>query len=51
MTIVAEDEGKVDYELSNRPKRRTHIRIMLLRAQNEFLKTKDKRVSARPSSD
>lgn len=51
MTVVAEDEEKANYELSNRLKIRAHIRVMLLRAQNEFLKTKDERVSALASSD
>jgi hypothetical protein len=51
MAIVAKEEGQVNYEFSDRLKRRAHIRAMLLRAKKEFLNDKDERVSARPTSD
>jgi hypothetical protein len=51
MAVIVKGEGQVDYGLSDRLKRRAHIRAMLLRAKNEFSKDKDRRVSARPTSD
>jgi hypothetical protein len=51
MAVIAKEEGQVDYGLSDRLKRRAHIRAMLLRAKNEFSKDKDERVSALPTSD
>jgi len=51
MTVVAKEEGPVNYELSDRLRRRAHIRAMLLRAKNEFSKDKFERLNAEPASD
>jgi hypothetical protein len=51
MAVVVKDEGQVNYGLSDRLKRRAHIRAMLLRAKNAFLKDDDKQAIVRPTSD
>jgi hypothetical protein len=51
MTIVAEEKGRVNYRLSDRLKRRAHIRAMLLRAKKEFSKDKDERLNAQSLSE
>jgi hypothetical protein len=51
MTVVFKEEEQVSYELSNRLKRRAHIRAMLLRAKNALLKGDDKQPIVRPTSD
>jgi hypothetical protein len=50
MTVIAEEKGQVNYKLLDRLKRRAHIRAMLRQAKNDFLKIKNERVNARPTS-